>query len=99
MPVANITLATFLYTFGRPTVDDRPFEGPDHDWVGRAQRAHLWTLVECDGRLYMMEGVHFVNRVCVLWTRKARSIPADVLGLQYNVSVPRPAAARLGLLP
>jgi hypothetical protein len=36
--------------------------GADLEFVQSADQTKVWTLVECDGDLFIAPGVHFVNR-------------------------------------
>lgn len=42
------------------------------DAVRDVDPAQVWTVVDCDGRLYVTPGVHFVNRVDYLLTQNKR---------------------------
>lgn len=61
----------------------RPVEGPDGslmwEWADLPQPVDLrrvWTVTDCDGRLYVSAGLHYVNRVGYVVTEVA-STPAD----------------------
>ena len=48
----------------------RPIDSPDHTlWWSREQLPkevdphRVWTITDCDGRLYVAPGFHFVNRI------------------------------------
>lgn len=58
---------------------DAMFEtyGPEVEFVGDQPDEFVWTLVDCDGKLYISDGWHFVNRMGYFVCKVARRPDAD----------------------
>ena len=57
----------------------------DPDWVELMEKHRIWTMVDCDGSLYITPGVHFVNRMSyhttrLPWTETTPDVAWDVRG-------------------
>lgn len=73
---------------GGPNMDDeqRMFEtyGKDLDTIYKAYEEkpeHVWTLVECEGKMYISAGYHWVNRMGYYLTEKpwtAKNLEKDI---------------------
>lgn len=54
----------------------------DYMWETRVglecDPAHVWTVVECDGQLYIMEGWHYVNRMGYIIAKNPRIDSSNV---------------------
>lgn len=37
--------------------------GEDYDKVTKTDPNHIWTLLDCDGKMYIVPGWHYVNRM------------------------------------
>lgn len=44
--------------------------GADFDKVRDADESKVWTLLDCDGSLFVASGLHFVNRLNYILTAK-----------------------------
>ena len=44
--------------------------GSDLDTIKRADSKNLWTLLDCDGRLIIASGFHYVNRMGYILTER-----------------------------
>lgn len=44
--------------------------GADMEKVKQADPTHVWTMLDCDGNIYIVAGYHFVNRMGYFITQK-----------------------------
>lgn len=72
-----------------PLVDDAPWDGcmfetygEELEYVRTAFPDKIWTLVEAEGKQYIVEGFHYVNRLGYFITSKA-AIPNE----QYEIEI------------
>lgn len=68
------------------------------DCIGIAEDSkHLWTIVDADGSLYALTGLHFVNRLGYLLTEEAWDEETEAVWYEAaddaDADVPEPAHA------
>jgi len=77
-PLVNVLNPDASYSFGD---DGCLYEtyGAELDHICGADPRHIWTLVEEDGRQFILSGWHFVNRLGYFLTARAWPDAADYL--------------------
>lgn len=72
--MTRMRYSTFINKF-RPDMDERgeslkqyDFNDPAVTNVAPEQEHFIWTMLDCDGKLYIVPQHHYVNRMCYLRT-------------------------------
>lgn len=52
--------------------------GEEHHWVTAQEDQHIWTLIDEDGEMFILEGYHWVNRLGYFITEVPYDQPVTV---------------------